>query len=63
LISNQVLLDKVQEHIVYSRTWECYPWELSDDFLRENAENLTTALRRHGHTFFDSYVYLASYAR
>ncbi|CAG0922592.1 unnamed protein product [Notodromas monacha] len=57
----QILVDSVQEHVVYARTWRCFPWDLTDSFLRSAAANLTLAMRQHGHTFFDRYVFLASY--
>ncbi|KAK4306348.1 hypothetical protein Pmani_021824 [Petrolisthes manimaculis] len=62
-ISNEVLVDELEEKTVFVHSFEANVWEVTENFLREKVEALMTQLRHNGEAFLDRYYYLASYSR
>ncbi|XP_037077508.1 uncharacterized protein LOC119098638 [Pollicipes pollicipes] len=59
--SNQVVVDYVSKQRVFVTSFWARPWKLTDKTLRLRAKRFIRRLRRHGHSFLDSYFYLAKY--
>ena len=59
----QLLVDYVSKQRVFVTSFWARPWKLTDKSLRTRAKRFIRRLRRHGHSFLDTYYYLAKYDR
>ena len=59
----QLVVDYVSKQRVFVTSFWARPWKLTDKSLRTRAKRFIRRLRRDGHSFLDSYFYLAKYDR